>query len=102
MERSVAVGSASGVASTVVLAILKTLVSENHLAPLETLQQCLECPPRLDLEDFPPIIFLGGIAVGLVSGPLLDLAWLARQRWRRFIWSQVGEAPVRSLHKVLA
>ena len=42
MERSVAVGSASGVASTVVLAILKSL-SDPNLGPLETLQQCLEC-----------------------------------------------------------
>lgn len=101
MERSVAVGSASGVASTVVLAILKSL-SDPNLGPLETLQQCLECPPRFDLEDFPLAIFLGGVLVGCLSGPLLDLLWLTRQRWRRYIWRQVSEGPSRSLHKVLA
>ena len=38
--------------------------------------------PCFDSEDFPWAIFGAGILRGLAIGPLLDLAWVIRERWR--------------------
>ncbi len=102
MDRPVAVGSASGVAASVALALLKGFQSDT---PLESLAHSLDCvcPIGVDFETFPWVVFLLGIGTGLLLGPLLDLVWLIRQRWRRFVLRQaLFEQGTRTLHKVLA
>ena len=102
MDRPVAVGSASGIAASVALALLKGFQSE---APLESLVSTLDCvcPSNFDFEAFPWVVFLLGVGTGLFLGPLLDVAWLVRQKWRRFVLRQAFYDPApRTLHKVLA
>ena len=45
-----------------------------------------------------------GVCVGILAGPVIDLLWLVRRRWRRFVVERLEEnAPRRvPLHKVLA
>lgn len=108
MDRPVVVGSASGLLSSLALTLLKGL-SEHPIQPLDVLNHCLECAPSVNFEDFPWAIFGAGLLCGLAIGPLLDLAWVIRERWRRFIWNQVAltqnppyPSSSRPLHKVLA
>ena len=108
MERSVAVGSASGVASSIALALLRTLTFdpaalERHLPDcLPQIQEWLDCSP-INLSEVPWVIFGAGVLCGLLAGPVLDVIWLLRQRWRRFVLRHIIlERSSRSLHKVIS
>lgn len=106
MDRTVAVGSASGVASSLALALLRAITEvPPGFEPGIRLAECLECTRDWNFEDFPWTIFAAGVLAGVLLGPLLDLLWLARQHWRRFVWaswSSLNSSPPRQLHKVLA
>ena len=85
MDRPVALGSASGVASTLILALLKTFVQEPFIDP-PPLQLPLHCPQfELALEDIPLWTFAAGVFCGLLIGTLIGLLSLIRLRWRRLI-----------------
>ena len=107
MDRRIAIGGVSGVASTVVLTLVKSLLLDPHLdLPVPQSLPLLECNcPDLPFhfEDIPFWTFLAGIACGALIGPVLDLIWLIRQRWRRFVWAWFCQEAqtARPLHKVI-
>ena len=86
MDRTVTVGVASGSISSVLLGLLHRAVVAN---PEILVPGC--AAGVLDLDFFRgwhiPSILLG-IFIGICAGPLLDLVWLLRHRWRRFIFLQ--------------
>lgn len=107
MDRPLAVGGVSGVATSLVYSFLLSLYHEfeSHPGPLPI--PSLSCPldcPGLQLEDINIWIFLAGVLVGCCIGPVIDLLYLFKQRWRRWIWRAVAreEHSTRALHKVLA
>lgn len=87
MERPLVVGSASGVFSSLALAALRDLASGSEARFVEPLSRCLEC------STFPeePWVktFILGVLTGILVWPLVDILWLLRERWRRFVWRQV-------------
>ncbi len=100
MDRPVAIGSASGVFSGLLFQLARDLTRDT---PLEPVVPYLNCPVFENSGNFSWLVFGAGIAVGLCIGPAVDLAWLLRQKWRRWIWNCFSaELPSRSLHKVLA
>ena len=106
MDRPVAIGGFSGVASTLVLSFLRNLVQDQTLevqVPQVQLPS-FDCP-SISFEDIPYWTFGAGVVVGILIGPLIDFIWLLRQRWRRFIWrlsAQESTAGGRPLFKVVA
>ena len=111
MDWPVAVGSASAVASTLILALL-TFVQEPFIDP-PPLQLPLQCPQfELALGDIPQWTFAAGVFCGLLIGPLIDILSLIFLGWRRFIsWAFAQEQrrgarqsreTSRPLHKVVA
>lgn len=107
MPNQLAVGAAGGTFSTLVLGFLKQVLLEDRGPPFP-LPECL-CPVsewQLDFLEEPKLkIFLLGLGLGIALGPLLDLLWLARQRWQRFIVSLLASggtaAGSRALYKVV-
>ena len=106
MDRPVAIGGFSGVASTLVLSLLRNWV-QDHTLEVQVPQVQLppfECP-EISFEDIPCWTFGAGVVVGVLLGPLIDFIWLLRQRWRRFIWrlsAQESSGGGRPLFKVVA
>ncbi len=103
MDRPLVVGGASGLISSVVLTFLRGIQDQ----PLESLARGLECLPCLCEESQPWGYFIAGILCGLLVGPVIDIAWVVRQRWRRFLANQLGwgfpaSSNSRALYKVLA
>lgn len=107
MPESLALGAAGGSASTLLLSFLSTLLEK------EALPRAADCfCPQLreldwdfDLEHPQFWIFIAGLVVGLCIGPLLDVLWIVRNRWQRFVWSRLGTGPFlvsRPYHKVLS
>ncbi len=105
MERPLAVGGVSGLAGSLLVTLARNLVLENQ-DPGFSLPNCIpSCldGANLSIEELPWLWFLGGLVVGLSVGPLVDLLWLWKQRWRRFVLSEAaGGNSQRALHKVLA
>lgn len=104
-SRPLALGGASGLASSLLVTFLRGLTQDYQgLESLPTvLPDCLEGAVTA-FEDTPWLYFSAGILVGASIGPLVDLIWLWRQRWRRFIWAQAASATSgggKSLHRVL-
>ena len=100
MDRPVAIGSASGVLSGLLIQFARDLTRDT---PLEPVVPYLSCSGLDTTDNFSWVVLLGGICIGLCIGPLVDLLWLLRQRWRRWLWGWLAaELPPRSLHKVLA
>lgn len=106
MDRPLAIGGAGGAASSILVSILRGLLLDHH--PEVPLNLPCECP-RFDfeLEDLPWATFALGLACGIALGPLIDLLWILRQRWRRFIWracvsEQRDQQVSRPLYKVVA
>lgn len=60
----------------------------HHWEPgLDPLAGCL-CATDL-WQDQPWSYFFAGLLIGSALGPILDIAWLVRQRWRRWIYSRI-------------
>lgn len=99
MNRPVAVGSASGVASSLILSILGNLARET---PFEPVVHCLDTPSGINWEEIPWAIFLAGVLTGVLLGPLVDLVWLLRQKWRRALWGAIcAEVRPKATYRVL-
>ena len=107
MDRPVAIGGFSGIASTLALSLLKSWVQDHTALEVQVPQVQLppiECP-EISFEDIPYWTFAAGVVVGVLAGPLIDFIWLLRQRWRRFIWrlsAQESSTAGRPLYKVVA
>lgn len=103
MERPLALGGLSGVASSLLVSFLHSFALEtrDHGLGHIPIPTCLEAP-TLQLEEIPWLWFLSGVAFGfLLLGLLIDLLWLLKQRWRRYILEQATVPTSRALHKVL-
>ena len=107
MPSQLAVGAAGGTFSTLVLSLLKQVLLEDRVPPY--IPECL-CPVsdwQLEFFEDPKVrIFFVGLGLGIALGPCLDLLWLLRERWRRFISSLLtgggsGASSTRALYKVV-
>lgn len=101
-------GAAGGSFASVVFGLLRHFAAEDPLAVHHILPGVTDCIcETLDLEisDRRGLqIFLAGLICGVLAGPLIDLIWLLRQRWRRFVWTNLtggGQSPPRALYKVI-
>ena len=106
MDRPLAVGGLSGVASSLLVTLVRNFALEAQdqgFSVPNCIPSCLEAA-TLSIEEVPWVWFLGGLFTGLLVGPLVDLLWLWKQRWRRFVLSEAsaGGGSQRALHKVLA
>lgn len=106
MERPLVVGRASGVFSSILLALVKDLASSSEPRFEPVVTNCLESVGNFNFEEAPWSFFVAGLLVGLFIWPLLDLVWILRAKWRRFVWRNLGGGYTsnfqRPLHKVLA
>ena len=104
MQRPIAIGGVSGAFSTLAVRLLQDFSRGSQFEPL--VDQCVDTLPSLDsTTDIPWLVFLAGFLTGVLFGPLLDLCWLARARWRRFIWRKVWahqDLSAKGHYKVLA
>ena len=105
-DRPLAIGAAGGSFATLILGLLREFVAEGSsiytVGP--SLADCVCEALDWDLTQRPGLqIFLSGILVGVCLGPLVDLIWICRQRWRRFITAATNpSAPnSRALYKVI-
>ncbi len=105
--QSLVLGAAGGSFSSLLFALLRQVVFEDptKLEPaLSSVKECI-CGFDLDWWDRQSIqIFLTGLLVGILIGPVVDLLWIVRERWRRFILSRVvagASASPRALYKVI-
>ena len=113
MDRPLALGGVSGAVTTLLLTISKSLLhpSDFYLEKgIEVAQQVCACSGAWDIEELPWWFFGGGFLAGILFGPFLDLCWILRERWRRFIWNgffagtaygQQGRTP-QAQYKVIA
>ena len=106
MDRPLVVGSASGVFSSVLLALVKDLASSSEPRFEPVVTSCLESVSTFSFEEAHWGFFAAGVLVGLFIWPCLDLVWILRAKWRRFVWRNLGGFQTatfqRPLHKVLA
>ncbi len=104
MQRPLAIGGVSGAFSTLAVRFLQDFSRGSQFEPL--VDQCIDTLPSLDTAtDIPWLVFLAGFISGVLFGPFLDLCWLARARWRRFIWRRLfaqQDPASRGHYKVLA
>lgn len=106
MDRPVALGGAGGVVSSLLFSLLRQVYLDlDTQVPIHLPLNCpIECP-EFAWDDINWWVFLAGLGVGLTAGPLIDLLYILRQRWRRWIWRLAArdqETTSRALHKVLA
>eukprot|EP00438_Fugacium_kawagutii_P006451 Skav204515 [mRNA] locus=scaffold3201:99100:106360:+ [translate_table: standard] len=93
MSRPLAIGSASGAISSLILSAARAWLEDPGIPISESighLGHCLPCPEfnwQL-LEDYPWGFFFTGLLVGIFLGPVVDLLWLAKEKWRRWILRQ--------------
>ena len=108
MDRPLALGGAGGAVTSLVLSLLRGLSREVDLhSAAETFRVASDCIcPNLNTEDLPWIFLLLGFLAGVLVGPALDICWLVRQRWTRFVWAQIAAGnpppPRPSTYRVLA
>ena len=91
MDRPLALGGVSGAVTSLLLTISKSLLhpSDFYLEKgIEVAQQVCACSAAWDIEELPWWFFGGGFLAGILFGPFLDLCWILRERWRRFICLQ--------------
>lgn len=105
MDRPLAIGGVSSVATSLLWTVLHSVHQdfEGHQFPLNLPTINCDCS-GLQFEDINPWVFGIGVLTGLAAGPIIDLLYLLRQRWRRWIWRTVAaeSGPPRALYKVLA
>lgn len=108
MARPVALGAAGGSLTTFLLSLVRDSFDRYHwpirVPPLPADCVCPSIPTLIDqIDNIGLCLFLVGLVIGLFFGFLLDLLWVAKERWRRLIFgdlSRVGSTG-RALHKVL-
>jgi len=102
MPNQLAVGAAGGSFSTLILGLVRHLL-EDRGSPFP-IPECL-CPdsdwPAELLEEPKVKVFFCGLLIGIALGPCLDLIWLLRQRWRRFVASLVASSSPASTSRTL-
>ena len=109
MDRPLAIGGTSGIVSSLLALTLQGLSREAGIDPLPptVFAECLNNSPTLTFEDIPWVIFLAGFICGLLFGPAVDIFWILKERWRRFVLRCVvhlqgpAPTPARAFHKVL-
>ena len=107
MPHEIALGAAGGSFSTLVLALVRELISSEHIPPLPVeITECLCGENNLlrEILEHPKLSwFLIGVIVGCFIGVILDLALVIREKWRRFVASHLAPpgAQSRSLYKIL-
>lgn len=107
-DHPLVLGAAGGSFASVVFGLLKHFITEDPLAVHHILPGVKDCICKtLDLEitDRRALqIFMVGLLCGILAGPLVDIIWLLRQRWRRFVWAGVtggNQTPPRALYKII-
>lgn len=90
MDRPLAVGGASGALTSALLGLAHSFFSSDFYLErsLEVAQQVCACSDRFEWEEIPWAIFGCGFLAGIFFGPLLDICWVLREKWRRFIWNR--------------
>ena len=107
MPNQLALGAAGGSVSAFLVNLIHHFVLNDPGIPVPDIH--CECPSfdfNFDWGDKAPIgWFLAGLSLGALIGPLVDLIWVAKERWRRFILGRLvlnpAAGPQRPLHKVL-
>lgn len=101
-------GAAGGSFASVAFGLLRQLLTEDPLAVSNVvpgLKDCLCTAIDLEITDWRTAqIFIAGPICGICAGPIIDIIWLLRQRWRRFVWSGFASgapSPPRALYKVI-
>ena len=85
MPNQIALEAAGGSFSALVLSLIRHLAFRDPLPPLPLNLDCV-CPTLgIDWEQPAIQFFLAGLQIGILLGPAIDLLWLIRERWRRFV-----------------
>lgn len=85
MPNQVALGAAGGSLSALFLSVARHFVLQESAPPLPLNFDCI-CPALgIDLDQPAIQFFLAGLLVGILLGPAIDILWLIRERWRRFV-----------------
>ncbi len=85
MPNQVALGAAGGSFSALFLSFIRHLAFHETAPPLPLNLDCI-CPVLgIDLDQPAIQFFLAGLLIGVLLGPAIDLLWLIRERWRRFV-----------------
>lgn len=85
MPNQVALGAAGGSLSALCFSILRHFAFHEPISPLPLNLDCV-CPTLgIDLDQPGVQFFLAGLLVGILLGPAIDILWLVRERWRRFV-----------------
>ena len=85
MPERLAVGAASGTVSALLVSLAQGLLANPPYLPEDITCSCPTFWPPLGFERAGFELFLAGLLLGLLAGPLLDIAWVVRDRWRRLI-----------------
>ena len=106
-DRPLAIGGISGLASSLLVTLARKLCfggPGTRLSLTDLYPQLFWTAPGLTLRRLLGFGFVAGLVTGLSVGPLVDLLWLWKQRWRRYVLSEAasGGNSQRALHKVLA
>ena len=94
---------AGGTASTLLLSLAQGLLNPGSTPLVPPELDCI-CPSfSLSALDQGGLeIFLCGLLIGLLAGPILDVAWIIRDRRRRFVIGALwGHRSGRPYHRVL-
>ena len=105
-DHPLVVGAAGGSIGSLLFGLARQLLEDPYRydPALHSVKERL-CGLDLDLGDRQVIqVFLLGLLAGILLGPLIDLFWICRERWRRFVLARVGASPLtstRTLYKVI-
>ena len=92
-DHPLVVSAAGGSLGSLVFALVRQFLEEplgSGIAP--AVQECF-CGLDLDLDNQTLKVFLLGLLCGILFGPLVDLVWLLREKWRRFVLARVVPGP---------
>ena len=107
-EHPLVLGAAGGSAASFLFSLVRQVLFEDPLAVhniLPGVKDCICDTLDLEISDRKTAqIFIAGLLCGVLLGPLIDIVWILRQRWRRYVWAGVTsgvQPPPRSLYKVI-
>ena len=103
-DHPLVVGAAGGSIGSLLFSLARQFLEEPLGAVVQpALQECL-CGIDWDLEGQTVKVFLLGLLCGILLGPIVDIIWIVRERWRRFVAARVlggGLSSSRALYKVI-